>query len=62
LRFHPVTDGKRRYRFNTLSTSAHMGVGGQHEDPANLHHGKTRYPFYWRISGSGGRYGKARKI
>jgi hypothetical protein len=38
--------GRRMYTFNTLSTSAPMGVGGQHETPSALTTGKTPYRFY----------------
>ena len=39
-----------------------MGVGGQHQAPAALPPGNTRYPLYRRLGGSQGRYGQVRKI
>jgi hypothetical protein len=37
-----VTEERRWYSFNTLSNSAHIGVGGQHEAPAALPPEKIR--------------------
>jgi len=59
---YAVTEERRRYSFNTLGKSAHIGVGGQHEAPAILLPEKIRYPFYRRISGVPGRYGNTRKL
>ena len=39
-----------------------MGVGGQHQTPAALPPGKTRYPLYRRLGGPQGRSGRVRKI
>ena len=39
-----------------------MGVGCQHNTPAALTPGKTRYPLYRRLGGPQGRSGRVRKI
>ena len=39
-----------------------MGVGGQHQAPAALPPGKTRYPLYRRMGGPQGRSGRVWKI
>jgi len=39
-----------------------MGVGGQHNAPAALPPGKTRWPSYRRLGESQGRSGRVRKI
>jgi hypothetical protein len=39
-----------------------MGVGGQHQAPADLPPGKSRYPFYRRLGGPQGRSGRVRHI
>jgi len=58
-----VTEERWRYSFNTLSTAAHIDVCGQHEAPPTaLSPEKIPYPFYRRIIGPRGRYGKTRKI
>ena len=39
-----------------------MRVGGQHNAPADLPTGKTRYPLYRRLGGPQGRSGLVQKI
>jgi hypothetical protein len=46
----------------TILTSALEGVGGQHNAPAALPPGKTRYPSYRRLGGPHGRYWHVQKI
>ena len=41
---------------------AWMGLVGQHQSPADLPSGKTRYPLYRRVGGPQGRSGRGRKI
>jgi hypothetical protein len=46
----------------SFSISALEGVGGQHNAPAALPPGKTRYPLYRRLGGPQGRSGRVRKV
>jgi hypothetical protein len=62
MRYRALAEGKRMYSFNTLSTTAHIGVGNQHEAPAVLPLVKIGTDFIKRIRGLRGRCGKARKI
>ena len=59
---HEGPEGAYRCRSTLSLTSALDGVGGQRHDPATEPPGKTRYPFYRRLSGSQGRSGRVRKI
>ena len=47
---------------NFKTSALKMGVGGQHQAPAALPPGKTRYPLYRRLGGPQGRSGRVRKI
>ena len=49
------------YSSTLPSTSALDGGGGQHQAPATLPPGKTRYPLYRRLSRHQGRSGRIRK-
>ena len=67
-RFHPFTghegpQGEQRYRSTLFQTSALEGDEGSASRPSStLPPGKTRYPFYRRLSGPQGRSGLVRKI
>ena len=61
MRCHAVIEVRRKYSFNTLSKSAHIGVGGQHEVPAAFPLEKPGTDFIDRIRGPRNRYGKTRK-
>ena len=54
-------EGKQTHSSTLPSTSALGGVSGQRHAPADLSPGKTRYPFYRRLSGPHSRSGRVRK-